>query len=161
MRLIRQEQVEASLEDIDRIVQRIATAPFNQRPTRVILRERGMVYGDIVLRRMANPLELHLVKRVVDEEQWAVGTTADEYLNELRAAVLHPHAHIMVYERAGDLVAATISPTDEVVPASHQGVNAEPNLLVVASARHGSVLSGYMFSVIEKLNLPERIRWLR
>jgi hypothetical protein len=67
----------------------------------------------------------------------------------------------MVYERAGDLVAATISTTDDIVPTSRRGVNAEPNLLVVFSARHGSVLSGYMFSTIEKLNLPERIRWLR
>lgn len=160
VRFIR-EEIEASPEDVDRIVQRIATAPFNRRPTRVLSRERGMMYGDIVLGRMADPLVLHLVKRVVDEEQWAIGTTADEYLSDLRAAVLHPHAQIMVYERGGDLVAATMSPTDDIVPDNRRGVNWQPYLLVVYSARHGSVLSGYMFSTIEKLNLPERIKWLR
>jgi hypothetical protein len=155
------EDADASPEDVQRIVDRMATAPFNQRPTRVLSRERGMVYGDIVLGRRADSLELHLVKRVVEEQQWAFGTTVDEYLNALRAAVQHADAQIMVYERADDLVAATISPTDGVVPANRRGVNSEPNLLVVYSARHGSVLSGYMFSTIEKLKLPEKIRWLR
>jgi hypothetical protein len=122
MRLIRDE-IEASPEDVDRIVQRMAAAPFNRRPTRVLSRDRGMAYGDIVLGRLADPLELHLVKRVVYEEQWAFGTTADEYLNGLRAAVLHPEARLMVYERAGDLVASTISPTADIVPASRRGVN--------------------------------------
>jgi hypothetical protein len=160
VRLIRGE-IEASPEDVDRIVQRMATAPFNQHPTRVPLRDRGTVYGSIVLRRLADPLEVHLVKRVVVEEQWAFGTTMDEYLADLRSAILHDRASLLVYERTNDLVAATMTPTDDVVPASRRGVNSEPNMLVVYSARHGSVLSAYMFSTVERLDLPEAIRWLR
>lgn len=160
MRLIH-EEIEASPDDVDRIVRRIATAPFNQHPERVHARLRGVTYGSIVLGRMAPPLNLHLAKRVIEEEQWAVGTTADEYLNDLRRSVLHPAASVLVYARANGLVAATISPTDDVVPADRRGVNALPSLLVIYSARHGNVRTGYMFSALTKLNLPEGIRWLR
>jgi hypothetical protein len=155
------DDIEASSADVDRIVERMATAPFNQRPTRVLSRDRGMSYGDIVLGRVDDPLRMHLVKRVVEEAQWAFGTTAEEYLGDLKAAVLHAWVRVMVYERGGDLIAATISPTGDVVSANRRGVNWKPNLLVVYSALHGSVLTGYMFSTIDKLNLPERIRWLR
>ena len=110
---------------------------------------------------MAPPLHLHLAKRVVEEGQWAFGTTAEEYLHDLQRAVLHPAAQILVYARANGLVAATISPTDDVVPIDRRGVNALPSLLVIYSARHGNVRTGYMFSAITKLNLPEGIRWLR
>jgi hypothetical protein len=160
VRLIRDE-IDPSSGDLQQIVNRMASAPFNQHPERVHVIRRGMVYGNIVLGRMALPLDMHLAKRVVEEEQWAFGTTSDEYLRDLRSAVLHPEARILVYARANSLVAATISPTDEVVPANRRGVNWLPNLLVVYSARHGNVRTGYMFSALEKLNLPEGFRWLR
>jgi hypothetical protein len=66
-----------------------------------------------------------------------------------------------MYERGSDLVVATVSPAGDVVPAHRRGANWMPNLLVVYSALHGSVVTGYMFSTEDKLNLPERIRWLR
>ena len=160
VRLIR-EKIEASPGDLQRIVDHMATAPFNRHPVRVRARDRGLSYGGVVIGRIADPLDLHLAKRVVQEEQWTPGTTAHEYLDHIKSAIRHPQAQILVYERSGDLVAATIMPTADIVPADRQGVNVEHNLLVVYSARHGSVLSGYMFSALEKLNLPERIRWLR
>ena len=160
VRLIR-EEIEASADDRQRIVDRMATAPFNQRPERVHGRLRGTTYGNIVLGRVALPLDLHLAKRVVEEGQWAFGTTSDEYLRDLRRSVLHPEAQILVYARANGLVAATISPTDDVVPANRRGVNALPSLLVIYSALHGNVRTGYMFSGLDKLNLPEGVRWLK
>ena len=130
VRLIR-EEIEASPEDVQQIVDRMASAPFNQRPVRVPAPDRGLVYGDIVIGRMADPLELHLAKRVVEEEQWTHGTTAHEYLNDLRVAVEYPGAHLVVYERSGDMIAATISPTIEIVAPARRGKEWLHNLFVV------------------------------
>lgn len=160
VRLIR-EKIEASPEDVDRIVQRMASAPFSRRSVRVPSRERGMSYGDIVLGRVSESLAYHLVKRVRVEHQWADGTKADEYLHDVQIAAWHPAAQVLVYERSGDFFVATISPTTEVVPVERLGCDWQPNLLVVYSAQHAMVTKSYMFSSLEAVNLPERIRWLR
>jgi hypothetical protein len=158
--LIRDE-ADASSEDLDRIVQCIATAPFNPHPIRVRTRDRGLTYGRIVLGRSADSLDFHLAKRVQQEEQWIDGTTADEYRADLTAAVLHSGARLLVNERAGDVFSATISPTEEIVPVERRGENWLMNLLVVYSATHANLRTGYMFSSLATLNLPEAIRWLR
>ena len=160
VRLIRDE-VEATPDDVDRIVQRMATAPFSRRSIRVPSSDRGLVYGDIVLGRSSDSLPYHLVKRVRVERQWVDGTTADEYLHDVQAAVRYRAAQILVYERSGDFFAATISPTTEVVPVGRRGRDWLPNLLVVYSARHVMVTTSYMFSSLAAVNLPEKIRWLR
>lgn len=119
------------------------------------------MYGNIVLGRRANSLDLHLVRRVMEEEQWAFGTTAAIYLADLRAAILHADVRILVYERGNDPVAATITPTFEVVPAHRRGRRALPHLLVVYSARDSVVRTGYMYSDWSELDMPEAFRWLR
>jgi hypothetical protein len=160
VRLIR-EEIEASPDDVQRIVDRMATAPFNQHPVRVRARDRGLTYGDIVIGRIADPLELHLAKRVVEEEQWVDGTTTDEYLADLRASARHPEARVLVYERTGDLFAATISPTFDVVPEHRIGRGGLSHLLVVYSALYGTVRTAYMYSDFSELDMPEALRWLR
>ena len=160
VRLIR-EEIEASPEDVDAIVQRMATASFSRRAIRVPSSERGLDYGHIVLRRSSDSLAYHLVKRVRVEGQWADGTTADEYLDDIQAAVKHQAARILVYERSGDFFAAAISPTTEVVPVGRLGRDWLPNLIVAYSARHAMVTTSYMFSRLAAVNLPEKIRWLR
>ena len=159
-RLIRAE-VDPSPEDVQRIVDRIATAPFNQHPVRVRVRDRRLSYGGVAIGRIADPLALHLAKRVVQEEQWADGTTADEYLTDLRASARYPRAQLLVYERSADFFAATISPTEDVVPRHRLGRQPLPNVLVVYSARDSVVRTAYMYSVFSELDMPEEIRWLR
>jgi hypothetical protein len=155
------DEVEASPNDVQRIIDRIATAPFSRRSVRVPSRERGMIYGGIVLGRVSESLSYHLVKRVRLECQWTDGTTADEYLHDVQDAVRHPTAQVLVYERSGDFFAATISPTIEVVPVERLGRDWQPNLLVAYSAQHAMVTTSYMFSSLEAVNFPERIRWFR
>jgi hypothetical protein len=159
VRLIHRE-VDASSEDVARIVDRIATAPFNRHPMRVSVRDRGLAYGGLAIGRTADPLLFHLVKRVCVEEQWSHGTTADEYLGDLRGAARHAHARVVVFERFGYRLAATMSPTADVVPVQRRGPNWLPSLLVVYSAGHGNLRTGYMFSDTSELDLPEAIRWL-
>lgn len=70
-------------------------------------------------------------------------------------------ARILVYERASDFCAATISPTQEIVPVHRRGRGWNPHLLVVYSARHSVLRTGYMYSEFGELDMPEAIRWLR
>jgi hypothetical protein len=161
IRLVRDHEAVATPADVDAIVDRIATAPFNHRPMRVRTRDRGMAYGGIVLGSMADPLDIHLVKRAFTERQWITGTTADEYLADLRLSARHPRAQVFVYERTADICAATISPTLEVVPDRRLGPVWLPHLFVVYSAVHSVVKTAYMYSETSELDLPEAIRWLR
>jgi hypothetical protein len=161
MRLVRDPETVATPDDIAAIVERIAMAPFNQRPMRVRTRERGLTYGDITLGSLAAPLDIHLVKRVLVEEQWSIGTTAEEYLADLRTAARYPQGSVLVYARSADICAATISPTIEVVPDHGRGRRALPHLLVVYSAVHSVVKTAYMYSDRSELDLPEAIRWLK
>jgi hypothetical protein len=160
-RLVHDPTLVATPDDVAAIVERIATAPFNQRPVRVPGADRGLEYRGIVIGRVADPLMLHLAKRVRQEEEWSDGTTADEYLADLRAAVRHPRAHVLVYERTGDCIAATITPTIEVVSTSRCGRRWHPHLLVVYSATFSNLRTGYMYSDMSKLDMPEALRWLR
>jgi hypothetical protein len=161
VRLVRDREAVATPTDVAVIVERIATAPFNHRPMRVRARDRGLAYGSIVIGQIADPLEFHLAKRVQQERQWIDGTTIDEYLSDLRTAVHHPYARVLLYDRAGQVCAATISPTEDIVPIHRRGRDWLPHMLVVYWAQRATIRTGYMFSGIQELNLPEAIRWLR
>ena len=161
IRLVRDHETVATPADIAAIVERIATAPFNRRRVRVFGTDRNLTYGGAPIGRVADPLALHLAKRVELERQWAFGTSADEYLASLRVSAQYPRARVLVYERSADFVAATISPTELVVPVHRRGRDWDPHLLVVYSARHGVLRTGYMYSDFGELDMPEAIRWLR
>ncbi len=154
-------ETEATPEDVDAIVQRMATAPFNRRPVRVRIADRGLTYQGTTLGALADSAAFHLAKRVQHEGQWAEGTTIAEYLADLQTAVRLPQARILVFQRAGPVIAATISSSINAVPIERLGPDWLPNLFVVYSARHGTLRTGYMFSSMSELNLPEAIRWLR
>ena len=81
VRLIR-EEIEASPDDVQRIVDRMATAPFNPSAVRVPARDRGVAYAEFVLGTLAPSYQVHLVKRVRRERQWAEGTTLPEYFRD-------------------------------------------------------------------------------
>jgi hypothetical protein len=161
MRLVRDPEAVATPADVAAIVDRIATAPFSQRLLRVPARYRGMTYGGITVERLTHSLDYHLVKRVRDERQWVEGTTTAHYLRDLRAAIQSPQASLLVYARAGDTCAATISPTHGAVPPWRLGSGQLPNMLVIYSAVQGALVTGHMLSAIETVSLPEDIRWLR
>jgi hypothetical protein len=161
MRLIRDPETVATPADVTAIVERIATAPFNRHPVRMRGRDRALTYGGITGGRLADPLALHLAKRGQQEKQWVAGTTADEYLADLRLSAQHPQARVLVYERSADIFAATISPTVEIVPGHRLGPEWLSHLLVVHSALYGVLRTGYMYSEFGRLDMPEAIRWLR
>ena len=138
----------------------MASAPFNTAVVRVQVADRGASYQGQTLGARADSLTYHLTKRVVIERQWAEGTTAAQYLEDLRRAVRDPAARLAVYERRGDQVAATITPTRRVLPPRRLGPRPLPNLLVVYSAVRGIMVTGYQFSALENTGIPEGVRWL-
>lgn len=147
-------------DEIARIVDRLATAPFDRRLVRVRPDERGATYQGQTLGVRADSLAYHLTKRVAIERQWAVGTTAEQYTDDLRRAIRAPSARLVVYERQGGHLAATITPTSASVPAARRGPRALPWLLVIYSADRGIIVTGYQVSALETISMPQEVRWL-
>jgi hypothetical protein len=120
--------------ELSQIIDRIAEAPF---PT----------------------IDQHLAKRIT-EGQWTSGTSAEEYLADLRRAVKDRDARVLVYERRGGAIAAIMTETNRVVPPDRRGAEALPLLYVVYSADRGILVTGYQASSLETLFIPKDARWL-
>lgn len=150
----------ATPDEVEQIIERMATAPFDQRLVRVPLDERGAMYQGDALGARANALTYHVIKRVVIEPQWVYGTTAAQYMHDLRRAVRTPSARLIVYTRRGGNLAATITPTETVMPAERRGPETLPQLLVIYAADRGTLITGYQFSRLEMTGVPEELQWL-
>jgi hypothetical protein len=151
----------AAPEEIEQIVERMATAPFDQRALPVPMRLRGLSYQGQTLGVRHDSFGYHLVKRVVDERQWTEGTTAADYLEDLRRGVRNRGVRLAVYERRGGFMAAALTATAAAVPLSRRAAESLPNLLVVYGADRGVIISGYQVSSLEQTGIPGEARWLR
>ena len=151
----------AADDEIEQIVERMATAPFGRSTVRVPVKERGARYGDLVLGTRADSLTYHMVKRVAIEQQWPNGTSGDQYLADLARAIRDPGARLTVCPRRGGSIAAIITPTARVMPAHRLGAEPAPQLLVIYSADRGMIVTGYQFSTLDQTGVPEEAVWLR
>jgi hypothetical protein len=151
----------ASYDEVEQMLARMATAPFLSRPLAVPPADRGAEYQGKPLGRRADSGTYHLVKRVVIEEQWADGTTLDSYLNDLRRAVRDPSARLVVFERRGGALAATVTPTERVLTPERRGAQTLPHLLVIYSADRGMIVTGYQFSAVERVGISQEATWHR
>ncbi|MDO8674119.1 MAG: hypothetical protein Q7O66_22125, partial [Dehalococcoidia bacterium] len=104
---------DATLFEVGQILAKMASAPFDSSIIHVPKADRGIVYGGLLLGARSDAWTYHLVKRVVVERQWAVGTSAEQYLADLRAAVRHDEARLVVFKRRGGNMAATVTPTEQ------------------------------------------------
>ena len=150
----------ATAGEVAAIVARMASAPFDERAARVRIAERGTTYLGHTLSADEPRLIYHLIKRVVIEGQWSLGTTAADYLADLRLAIRIPTARLLVYERRGGTLTASIAPTSDVLGNARRGPNSLPYLLVVYSADRGAIITGYQFSNWESIRLSEEVVWL-
>lgn len=151
---------QATAAEVTRIVERMATAPLESRARRVPLPERGARYLGYILGARSDSLTYHLVKRVALEEQWADGTTAAQYLEDLRRAIRSPSAQLVVFARRGGCLAATITPLEDAVPVERWGPQVQPLIMTVFSADRGIIISGYGISSLAEAHLPEDAQWL-
>ena len=148
-------------EEIQQIIDRTATAPFNPSVVPVRVEHQGLTYQGRTLATREDSLTYHLIQRVVVEGQWAHGTTAGQFLADLQHAVRDPSARLAIYQRRGGAIAATVTPTDRVLPPGRRGANSERNLLVVYSADRSMIVSGYQFSEVTSTGIPKDARWLK
>jgi len=151
----------ATEDEIGRIVDRMAAMPFDRCIIPVPTTLRGQTYRGHTLGAREDSLTYHLTKRVVDERQWLDGTTADEYLADLRRAVRAPSARLATYERRGGHIAVTMTPTSAAVPSVRRTPASLPDVLVVYSADRGIILSGYQVSSLDQTGIPDEARWLK
>jgi hypothetical protein len=147
-------------EELTQIANRMATAPFDTRVIPVPVRMQGLVYQNQVLGTRADSLRYHVIKRVLDERQWANGTTPVQYVADLRRAVRNPLSRLGIYARRGGAIAVSLGSTEFAVPLSRRTRESLPNLLVVYSADRGTIISGYQASGLEQTGIPEDARWL-
>jgi hypothetical protein len=148
----------ATNDEVEQIVERMASAPFEPRDISVPSELRGKRYLGNQLGARAPVLLVHPMQRVMLDRQWADGTTEDEYLEDLRRAVRAPAAHVVVYERRGGHVAAVLAPN--TIPANRRGLDALPWIYVVHSADRGTMISGYQATSLQAISIPEDARWL-
>lgn len=151
---------QATPTEVDQIIGRIASAPFETKPVRVPVQYRVAFQGRTLRNREPSVL-VHFIKRTLAERQWHRETTQDDYLADLWHAARAPEARVLAYTRWGERFAATITPTERVVPRGRLGPEFCGNLLVVYSADRGMIRTGYMFTDLADLDLPEDVLWLR
>jgi hypothetical protein len=114
----------ATNEEIEQIIERMAAVPFNPDRVGVPQKHRGLRYQGRVVRPREDSLFVHLVQRVLLEEQWRAGTSAEEYLGDLRSAILDSHARLLVYHRRGGSIAGIL--VTNPVPLARRGAKHEP-----------------------------------
>lgn len=102
-------------------------------------------------------VDRHLSQRVADQ-QWIASTTISEYRDDLNEAIRLAD-RLAVYERRGGVMAATISRTSGVVPRHRVGRVELPLLLVVYSADRDILVTGYQFSGMAEIAIPEDALW--
>jgi hypothetical protein len=156
--LIRTERAVLPAE-LGQIRERIATAPFNPQIRNVPEEQRGTSYQGRRVQAREPSLFQHLVKRVLDERQWAVGTSEAEYQHDLRSAA-RAATRVALYHARGGHLASAIARTDEAVPLARRGPRTLPLLLVVYSADRGTILTGYQISALQAATIPREARWL-
>ena len=146
--------------EIDQVLARMANAPFDPAIVPVPRDEQGLSYGGRVVQRRDEALFVHLVRRVVRNRQWAIETTGEKFVDDVRRSVRWPGAKLALYQRRGGNMAASLAPTREAVPASRQGSLSLPWLLVVYSADRGIIVTGYQIASLDEVSIPEGTRWL-
>lgn len=151
----------ASAEEVERITSRMATAPFDSRTVPVRASLRGLVYENREVRDREDSLFYHLLQRTLVDGQWARGTTASGYLDDLRRSIAHPDARLALFLRRGGYMAATVTPTSAILSPARRGPDSLGYLLVVFSADRGTIMTGYQFSDLIRVSIPDEAKWLK
>lgn len=149
----------ATIQDINRIAERVGKAPFD---TSIVTTGplAGTTYLGHTLQTRDRADWLHLVKRVMLEKQWKEGTQLGEYIADIQNAA-RVATRISIYERRGGHVAMFLAPTAGVIPASRIGPSMLPETVVIYSADRGMIITGYQVSGLATVAIPGNARWLR
>jgi len=148
----------ATAEEVARILEYIARAPFNTRRIDVPPVLVGRKFFGRRLEAREDSLTVHLAQRVFVDEQWSDNTMKEEFLEDIEQAVLHPEARLAVYEARQTDYAAVAAPN--TVPSERLGRAPGGCVIVFYSANRGRIISARQARDESKFNVPERARWL-
>ena len=149
----------ATLGELAQIQGRIAAAQFNPDQVDVPERWRGRTYTGILLGERVDSLLVHTLQRVWRDKQWALGTTPEQYLADLRRSLRDPGTELVLYESRGALVVGALAPNR--VPQSRRGRAVGPFVYAVYSVSRGILLTGYQVAGRQGVPVPGDRWWLR
>ena len=146
-----------SPQEIRRIQEEAARMPFTTKTVKVPLVDRGKIINGVQLERYTRSDAYHLFKHI-DDGQWRVGTSFDEYLGDLRQGILHAE-RISSYIHQNERVVGFFARNRTGI--SHLGPAPEEYLYVVYSINRHAIITGYQTSGLEKLTIREDAVWLK
>lgn len=145
-------------QEVHAIRSHVSVAPFNQHSVRVTRNLRGVAFQGHRLGNRENSLLLHPAKRVLIDRQWSDGTTADQYLEDLREVVAQLESRLLVYRRDRSSIVAIYGPNR--MPVHRRGARSLPSMYVVYSVDYRCLLTGYQISTINEADIPGDTLWL-
>lgn len=149
----------ATAEEVAKILEHIARAPFNTRMIGVSAELVGLEFLGEELRAQEDSLTAHLAARVLRDKQWREGSTKEDFLSDVRRAVLHPNAALAVYETRRTNFAGIVAPN--TVPVDRHGSDVGDYIVVLYSADRGRIITAYQAEDENNTRIPERARWIR
>ncbi len=151
---------EADEAEIRTIRKRLTDAGFLEE-IRVPPSSRGLSASGYTLGGRESSLVHHLVRRIVLDEQWTDGTTPEQYLADLRAAVEDGSARFGVGKPSGNDAPLVYVLADNPVPHRRRGRRAEPSMFVLYGVADGVIITGHMVSGTDAVRKADDFRWLR
>ena len=133
---------QASAEEVAAIIAHVVQAPFATYLSRVPINLRQLLAqkGISVPVRLSS-LERHLFKRIYDEQQWPIGTTADDYIRDLHKVVAHPSVQIWTYRYFAQAFVGFLAPSHV-----QKALKPESHIFVVYSPDYQTLTTGYQAS---------------
>jgi hypothetical protein len=157
--LVAEPERPATADELVRILEHIARSPFNTRRVEIPSELVGEEFLGKKLGKSEDSLTVHLARRVFDNAQWSSKTTREDFLNDIRRAILHPDAALAVYETPRTDYAVVAAPN--IVSQSRLGRQPGKFMVVPYSANRGRSISAWQAKDEESLLIPERARWIK
>ena len=132
----------ASEAELSAIIADVAKAPFATYQARVpnSLRRLMLQLGKLLPPKLSSA-DIHLLKRVHEDQQWLTETTTVQYIADLHTAISHIDVKIWTYRYANQPFIGFMAPSHvQNVP------KPEPYIFVAYSPQYGTLTTGYQAS---------------
>ncbi len=138
---------QATSQELAAIIAHVAQSPFATYLARVPTKlRRSLSQQAIAVPSKLPSLEIHLLKRIHHEQQWPIGTTAEQYIVDLHQAVSHPDVQIWTYRYFEQPFVGFLSPSHV-----QNATRPETYIFVAYSPVHGTITTGYQASDVSKI----------
>lgn len=151
---------EMTNDDLDAIVEHVATASFSAKQWSIPHQMR-IVFDGVQVGATAESALYHVLKRVVHDRQWSTATSLSGYFEDIVATVQSSSSRIAVFRRWQQTTVAFLAETSAIVPVHRRGAAALPFVLVLYSADTGKINTAYMVASEPAARIPGHARWLR